>query len=108
MTNKRDLSTPLATSFFSKEKRTERKIKRKTKKIEKLTEKMEVRKSKGKKTGKQEVKRENLRDEVRTLKPKKSNASGFSGSKSKTYIYNDPRFKEMGRDKQGNKIKKKK
>jgi len=39
---------------------------------------------------------------------KKSNASGFGNSKTKTYIYNDPRFKDMGRDKNGNKIKKKK
>ena len=36
----------------------------------------------------------------------KSNASGFGNPNAKTYVYNDPRFEAMGRDKNGNKIKK--
>ena len=52
-------------------------------------------------------KRTKLQNQVESLKPK-STASGLGNPKTKTYIYDDPRFKEMGRDKHGNKIKKNK
>ena len=127
---RRNLSQPLSTSEFDgKEKRTARKIKRKTKRIAKVNEKIKKKqadhdsgkkkidydKTKGlsktarntRKYIKLKEKRDKLESDVKSLKPK-SNASGFGNSKTKTYIYDDPRFKEMGRDKHGNKIKKKK
>jgi len=42
---------------------------------------------------------------VKNTEKPKSNASGFGNPKSKTYVHDDPRFKEMGRDKYGNKTK---
>ena len=42
---------------------------------------------------------------VKNAEKPKSNASGFGNPNAKTYVYNDPRFKTMGRDKNGNKIK---
>jgi len=127
---RRNLSQPLSTSEFDgKERRTARKIKRKTKRIAKVNEKIKKKqadhdsgkkkidydKTKGlsktarntRKYIKLKEKRDKLESDVKSLKPK-SNASGFGNSKTKTYIYDDPRFKEMGRDKHGNKIKKKK
>ena len=127
---RRNLSQPLAASEFDgKERRTARKIKRKNKRIAKVQEKIKKKqadhdsgkkkidydKTKGlsktarntRKYLKLQKKRTKLESQVKSLKPK-SNASGFGNPNTKTYIYNDPRFKEMGRDKDGNKIKKKK
>ena len=96
---RRNLSQPLSASEFDgKERRTARKIKRKTKGFSKTARNT-------RKYIKLQKKRDKLESQVESLKPK-SNASGFNGKNSKTYIYNDPRFKEMGRDKRGNKIKK--
>ena len=130
MAIKRNLSQPLAASMMDgKEKRTARKIKRKTKRIAKLKTKIKKKqddsdsgkrlidydKTKGlSKTARNTrryqsllKKRKKLTKDVAALKPKQGPAS-FGNSNTKTYIYNDPRFKAMGRDKNGNKIKKKK
>ncbi len=131
---RRNLSQPLSTSEFDgKEKRTAkktaRKIKRKNKRIAKVQEKIKKKqadhdsgkrkidydKTKGlsktarntRKYLKLQKKRTKLQNQVESLKPK-STASGLGNPKTKTYIYDDPRFKEMGRDKHGNKIKKNK
>ena len=126
---RRNLSQPLSASEFDgKERRTARKIKRKTKRIAKVQEKIKKKqsdhdsgkkkidydKTKGlsktarntRKYIKLQKKRDKLESQVESLKPK-SNASGFGNPKTKTYVYNDPRFKEMGRDKRGNKMKNK-
>jgi hypothetical protein len=127
---RRNLSQPLSESEFDgKAKRTARKIKRKTKRIAKVNEKINKKqadhdsgkkkidydKTKGlsktarntRKYIKLKEKRDKLRSDVKSLKPK-STASGFGNPNTKTYIYDDPRFKEMGRDKRGVKQKKRK
>ncbi len=128
MAIRRNLSQPLAASEFDgKERRTARKIKRKNKRIAKVQEKIKKKqadhdsgkrkidydKTKGlsktarntRKYIKLQKKRDKLESQVGSLKTK-SNDSGFNGKNSKTYLYNDPRFKDMGRDKDGNKMKK--